>query len=132
MPTIKELYNNRQIRTWSYNVCEKAGILNTEQLIAHYKLHGSFRNLPNCGRLLSRELEFACDYYAGILELKKTDNDTLIQYADFNSGKRAFDLGHIDVLMVVADKTKKYALNHQELRGKVGWCIGEKTALNSI
>lgn len=132
MPTLKELYNLRQIRTGSYNICIRAGLEDTDQLISFYDQHGSFRSLPNCGRLLSRELEYLCSYYKGVLELEASGTDMQVQYADMSSGKRAFDLGHIDVLMVVAEESKKYVLQHQKLNGKVGWCIAKKPGINSI
>lgn len=123
MPTIKQLLQNKQIRTWSYTVCTDNGINSTDELIAYFKENGSFMALKNCGLLVNNELKEVCEYYS-LLALSDSENsDKPLKYANLDSGKRAMELGHIDVLVVVSDKIGSLAPNVTHLQGRVGWCV---------
>ena len=123
MPTIKQLLQNKQIRTWSYTVCTDNGINSTDELIAYFKENGSFRAFKNCGLLVNNELKEVCEYYS-LLALSDSENsDKPLMYANLDSGKRAMELGHIDVLVVVSDKIGSLAPYVTHLQGRVGWCV---------
>lgn len=123
MPTIKQLLQNKEIRTWSYNICMENGIQNTDELIAYLKEHGSFRAFRNCGHLMNSELKEVCDYYSTILEIDLDNPDQPIKYADIESGQKAMERGHIDVLVVVSHKLDGAEHKIKKNDGSVGWCI---------
>ena len=122
MPTIKQLYKNREIRTWSYKVCVDNGIKDTDNLIAHYKEHGTFRTFKNCGVLLNRELKNICDYYTSIVDIDPDNPNEPIRYADVESGEKAIERGHIDMLVVVSNKFDSAAEKIRNFEGSIGWC----------
>lgn len=122
MPTIKQLLRNKEIRTWSYKICTDNGINDTDELIAYFKQHGSFRAFRNCGLLLDNELKEVCDYYTSIIEIDPDNPDHPIRYADIKSGQKAIERGHIDVLVVVSDKLESAENKVRKFEGNVGWC----------
>lgn len=126
MPTIKQLYQKREIRTWSYKICVENGIKDTDELIAYYNEHGTFRAFRNCGLLLNRELKEVCDNYMSIAHIDPRNPDEPIRYADVESGQKAIERGHIEMLVVVSNKCDNAEEIMRNFEGSIGWCSIKK------
>lgn len=123
MPTIQQLYANKEIRTRSYRVCAKNGLEDTDQLIAHFKEHGTFRNLKSCGLIVQHELKGVCEYYSLVDDSEPENLEQPIKYADVRSGQRAIQLGHIDLLVVSVTGKPQLESDISQFKGRVGWCL---------
>ena len=73
--------------------------------------------------MLDNELKEVCDYYASIIEIDPDNPDIPIKYADIESGQKAIERGHIDVLVVVSDKLESAEYKVRKFEGNVGWCF---------
>jgi hypothetical protein len=122
MPTIIQLYQNKEIRTWSYKVCTENGIKDTDDLISYYKQYESFMDFRNCGLLVNNELKEVCDYYSTVVDIDLDNPSQPIRYADVESGQKAIERGHIDLLVIVSHRFDSAEQKIRNFEGSIGWC----------